>query len=37
VAGNEVKVGEVSIGIGKNGFCMPHCLENWETHRSAKL
>jgi len=37
VAVNEVKVGEVSIGIGKNEFCMPHRLENWETYRSAKL
>jgi hypothetical protein len=37
VAVNEVKLGEVSVGIERSGFCMPHRLENWETDRSAKL
>ena len=37
MAVNEVKVGEVSVGIGRNGFYMPHRLETWESHRSAKL
>lgn len=36
VAVNEVKVGEFSVGIERNGFCVPHSLEKWETHRSAK-
>jgi len=37
VAVNEVKVGEVSVGIERNGFCVPRSLERWETDRSTKL